>query len=135
MDFRVTMRMVKFDNRTIEKNPDVLLNACKDIGLAGNTAKTKYIEIGCHLCLIAYEDIRLGSNSHAKAKTFKNLDYLVTRQNAIQEEIKCRLKAGCYYSVQTLLSSRLLSNNLKIKIYKTGRCQLCYMVVKHGLLH
>ena len=38
-----------------------------------------------------------------------------------QEEIKCRLKAGnsCYYSVQTLLSSRLLSKNLKIKIYKT----------------
>ena len=39
----------------------------------------------------------------------------------MQEEIKCRLKAGnsCYYSVQTLLSSRLLSKNLKIKIYKT----------------
>ena len=38
-----------------------------------------------------------------------------------KEEIKCRNKAGnsCYYSVQTLLSSRLLSKNLKIKIYKT----------------
>ena len=46
---------------------------------------------------------------------------LLTNQNSIQEEIKCRLKAGnsCYYSVQTLLSSRLLSKNLKIKIYKT----------------
>ena len=45
----------------------------------------------------------------------------MTNQNSIQEEIKCRLKAGnsCYYSVQTLLSSRLLSKNLKIKIYKT----------------
>ena len=44
----------------------------------------------------------------------------MTNQNSIQEEIKCRLKAGssCYYSVQTLLSSRLLSKNLKIKIYK-----------------
>ena len=39
-------------------------------------------------------------------------------QNSIQEEIKGRLKAGnsCYYSVQILLSSRLLSKNLKIKI-------------------
>ena len=39
----------------------------------------------------------------------------------IQEEIKRRLKAGnsCYYSVRTLLSSRFLSKNLKIKIYKT----------------
>ena len=45
----------------------------------------------------------------------------MANQNSIQEEIQCRLKAGnsCYYSVETLLSSRLLSKNLKIKIYKT----------------
>jgi len=45
----------------------------------------------------------------------------LTNQNSVHEEIKCRLEAGnsCYYSVQTLLSSRLLSNNFKIKIYKT----------------
>ena len=45
----------------------------------------------------------------------------MTNKNSIQEGIKCRLKAGhsCYYSVQTLLSSRLVSKNLKIKIYKT----------------
>ena len=50
-----------------------------------------------------------------------NLGSLVTNQNTIQEKINCRHKAGnsCYYSVQTLLSSRLLSMNLKIKIYKT----------------
>ena len=29
------------DIRTIERNADVLLNACKDIGLAVNTGKTK----------------------------------------------------------------------------------------------
>ena len=33
------------DIRTIERNADVLLNACKDIGLAVNTGKTKYMEI------------------------------------------------------------------------------------------
>ena len=45
----------------------------------------------------------------------------MTNQNSVQEEIKSRLKEGnsCYYSVQTLLSSRLLSKNLNIKIYKT----------------
>jgi len=38
-----------------------------------------------------------------------------------QEEIKSRLKSGnaCYYSVQYLLSSSLLSKKLKIKIYGT----------------
>jgi hypothetical protein len=39
----------------------------------------------------------------------------------IQEEIKRRLNSGnaCYNSVQNLLSSPLLSKNLKIRIYKT----------------
>ena len=41
--------------------------------------------------------------------------------NSIQEEIKSRLKVrnACYYSVQNLLSSSLLSKKLKIKIYRT----------------
>jgi hypothetical protein len=39
----------------------------------------------------------------------------------IQEKIKRRLNSGnvCYHSVQSLLSSRLLSKNFKIRIYKT----------------
>jgi hypothetical protein len=42
-------------------------------------------------------------------------------QTYFQEEIKCRLKAWnlCYYSIQTLFSSRLLPKNLKLRIYKT----------------
>ena len=45
----------------------------------------------------------------------------LTNQNYIAEEIKSRLRSGnaCYYTVQNLLSSRLLSKNLKIKIYRT----------------
>jgi hypothetical protein len=45
----------------------------------------------------------------------------VINQNLIQEEIKRRLNSGnvCYYSVQNLLSSRLLSKNIKIKIFKS----------------
>jgi hypothetical protein len=39
----------------------------------------------------------------------------------IQEEIKRRLNSGnaCYHSVQNLLSSHLLSKNVKFRIYKT----------------
>jgi hypothetical protein len=39
----------------------------------------------------------------------------------VQEEIKRRLNSGnaCYHSVQSFLSSRLLSKNLKIRIYQT----------------
>jgi len=41
------------------------------------------------------------------------------KSNTVQEVIKIRLKPGnaCYHSVQNLLSFRLLSKNIKIKIY------------------
>jgi len=41
--------------------------------------------------------------------------------NSIAEEIKSKLRSGnaCYHSVENLLSSRLLSKNLQIKIYRT----------------
>jgi hypothetical protein len=52
---------------------------------------------------------------------FKFLGTTVTNQNDIRDEIKNRLNSGnaCYHSVQNLLSSRLISRNLKIKIYGT----------------
>ena len=52
---------------------------------------------------------------------FKYLGTTLTNQNSTPEEIKSRLRSGnAYYrSVQNILSSRLLSKNLKIKIYRT----------------
>jgi hypothetical protein len=52
---------------------------------------------------------------------FKYLGTTLTNKNSIHEGIKSRLKLGnaCYYSVQNLLSSSLLSKKLKIKIYRT----------------
>ena len=69
--------------------------------------------------LITSQYIKIGGNSYEKVKTFEYLGSLFDQ--SIQEEIKCRLKArhSCYYSVQTLLSSRLLSKNLKSRIYTT----------------
>jgi hypothetical protein len=48
----------------------------------------------------------------------------------IEEEVKCRLNSGnaCYHSLQNLLSSSLLSKNLKIKIYRT----IILLVVLYG---
>ena len=111
---------------------EVLLKSFNGIGLAVNTGKTKYMEIGRHQGMIADEHIRIGSNSYEKVITFKYLGCLVTNQNSIQDEIKYRPKAGnsCCYSVQTLFSSRLLSENFKIKIYKT----IILPVVENGLL-
>ena len=79
------------------------------------------MEVGRHRGMMAKELTTLGSNSYGKVKTFKHLGSLLAKQHSVHEEIKCRPKAGnsCHYSVQTILSSRVLSKNLKIKIYKT----------------
>jgi hypothetical protein len=53
---------------------------------------------------------------------FKYLGMTLTNKNVIHDEIKSRLNLGnaYYYSVPNLLSSHLMSKNLKIKIYKTA---------------
>jgi hypothetical protein len=61
---------------------------------------------------------------------FRYLGTTLTNQNDIQDEIMSKLNSGnaCYYSVQNILSSRLISKNLKIKIYKA----VILLVVLYG---
>jgi hypothetical protein len=63
--------------------------------------------------------VRIDSSTFEMVEAFKYLGKTLTNQNSIPEEIKSRLLSGnaCYNSVQKLLSSRLLSKNLKINIY------------------
>ena len=65
--------------------------------------------------------MKIDNSSFERVDEFKYLGTTLTNQNSIQEEIKSRLKSenAYYHSVQNLLSSSLLSKNLKIKIYRT----------------
>jgi hypothetical protein len=65
-------------------------------------------------------DIKKTNTLFANVAQFKCLGTTVTNQNLIQEEIKRRLNLGnaCYHSILNLLSSHLLSKNVKINIYK-----------------
>ena len=65
--------------------------------------------------------MKMDNSSIERVEEFRYLGTTLTNQNSIQEEIKCRLKLGnaCYYSVQKLWASSLLSKTLKIKIYRT----------------
>jgi len=75
-------------------------------------------------------DMKTGSSSIERKEQFKYLAASLTNQNSIQEEIKSRVKSGnvWYHSVQNLLSSSLLSKNIKIKIYRI----IILRVVVHG---
>ena len=66
------------------------------------------------------QNMKIDNRSFEKVEELKYLGKILTNTNSIQEEIKNRLKLGnaCYFSVQNLLSSSLLSKNLKIKIYR-----------------
>ena len=65
--------------------------------------------------------MKTDNSSCERVEEFKYLGTTLTNQYSIQEEIKSRLKSGnvCYHLVQNLLSSSLLSRNLKIKICRT----------------
>jgi len=65
--------------------------------------------------------VRINNSTFERVEEFKYLGKTLTHKNSNPEEIKSRLRLGnaCYHSVQNLLSSRLLSKNLKIKIYRT----------------
>jgi hypothetical protein len=67
------------------------------------------------------QSIKIGNKCFESVAKFIYLGTTLTDQNYIHEEIKSRLNSGntCYHSVQSLFSSRLLSRNANVKIYKT----------------
>jgi hypothetical protein len=106
---------------TIKKNTEALLDASKEVGLEVNLEKTKYMLMSRSQKLGQKRSIKIANRSFEDVAKFKYLGTTLTDQNHMHEEIKSRLYSGnaCYHSVQSLLSSRLLSRNLKVKIYKT----------------
>jgi hypothetical protein len=106
---------------TIQKNTEALLDTDKEVGLEVNSEKTKYMLMSCKKAGQKH-GIKIANRSFEGVAKLKYLGTTLTDQNCMQEEIKSRLNSGndwCYHSVQSLLSSRLLSMNVKVKIYKT----------------
>jgi len=83
--------------------------------------KTKYIVMSRDQNAGRIHSVRIDNSTFERVEEFKYLGTTSTNQNSIPEEIKSRLRSGnaYYHKVQNLLSSGLLSKNLKIKIYRT----------------
>ena len=75
-------------------------------------------------------NLKVPDKSSEMVEQFKHLRTTLPNQNSIPEEIKSRFSSGnaSYHSVHSLLSSNLLTKNIKIKIYRT----IILLVVLYG---
>jgi hypothetical protein len=112
---------------TVKENAETLVPATKDIELEINADKSKCIVMSRDRNAGRDHGVKIDNSSIERVEVFKNLGATLTDQ---KEEIKSRLKLGnsCYHTVQNLQSSKLLSKNLKIKIYRT----IIFPVVVYG---
>jgi hypothetical protein len=109
------------DNIDNIKNTETLNDTSKEVGLEINVEKTKYMLLSRLQNTDPNHDIKIEIRSSENMSQFRCLGTTVTSQNFIQDEIKRRMNSGnaCYHSAQNLLSSRLLSKKVRIRVYKT----------------
>jgi hypothetical protein len=105
----------------IKKSTRTLLNASKEIGLEVSTEKTMYMLLSCRQNAGKNHDVKIGNRWFEIVAQFRYLGMTITNQNLVQKERKKSPNSGNarYHSVHNLLSSRPLSKNIKIRIYKT----------------
>jgi len=115
---------------TVKKNTEALIVSSKETGLGVNADKTKHMVMSQDQNAGQSHRMNIDKSSFERVEEFKYLGTTLTNENSIQEEIQSRLMSenACYHSVQNLLSSRLQSKNLKIKIYGT----IIWSVVLYG---
>jgi hypothetical protein len=105
----------------IKQNTETLNAASKEVDLQVKIEKTKCMLLSCHQNARKNHDIKIGNRCFDNVAQFRYLGTTITDKTLIHEEIKRRLNSGnaCYSSIQNLLSSRLLSRNIKIRTHKT----------------
>ncbi|PSN30365.1 hypothetical protein C0J52_25956 [Blattella germanica] len=105
----------------LKDNMHILRSNTRELGLEVNVNKTKYMVTRRNASCNANGQLMTNEGNFEEVAEFKYLGALITNSNEIQKQIKHRLNSGnaCYYASQRLLSSQLLSKNIKLKIYKT----------------
>jgi hypothetical protein len=88
----------------IKDNSEILLEACRNIGLEINAEKIKYMIASLHPNSGENQSKRIANESFEIVAKFKYLESTLTNQNDIHDDTKSRLNSEnyCYYSVQNL---------------------------------
>jgi hypothetical protein len=102
----------------IKENMETLLESSRDVVLEINAEKTKHMIMSRHQNSGQNQNITIANESFENVLKFKYLGTTLISHNDIDDEIKSRLNSGnaCYYSVQNLLSSLLISKNLILSV-------------------
>ena len=103
----------------LKENAEALVAATREIGPEVSADKTKHMVMSRDQNAGQIQSVKTDNSAFERVEEFKYLGTTLTNQNSIVEEIKSRLRSGnaCYHSEQNLLSSTLLSKNLKL--YRT----------------
>jgi len=95
----------------LKENAENLVAVAREIGLEVSADKSKYMVMSRDQNAGRMHGVRIDNITFERVEEFKYLGTDLTNQISIAEKIKRILRSGnaCYYSVQNLLSSRLLS--------------------------
>jgi hypothetical protein len=127
------MNLLVNNIHTTKETMETLIDASKEVGLEVNTEKTMLLSH--HQNAGQNYDIKIADRCFENAAQFRYLGTTITNQNLIQEEMN--LDNACYHSMLNILSSWLLSKNIKVRIYKTINlpvvlfgCETCSMKLR-----
>jgi hypothetical protein len=125
-------------------NKESLIGGIKEVGAEVNTEKAKYMLMSRHQNAGQNRNIMIVNRCFENVARFRYLGTTVINRNLIQGEIKRTLKSGnaCYHSTQNLLSSRLLSTNIKVGINKAiilplilYECEVCSLALRQKCIN
>ena len=105
--------------QALEETFTKLKKQSKTFGLIINGSKTKYLKCGNHNTNTS--NLRINDIQIAQVNKFKYLGTTLNGNNSIEDEIKERIANGnrAYYANQSLIKSKFISKEAKIRIYKT----------------
>lgn len=98
-----------------------LEESAKEIGLAINKEKTKVMAVTPGIPTSLGNNLDMGNHNLEVVQSFKYLGSTVTEQNEEEIEIKNRIMQAnrAYFSLSTILKSKVASKHTKCNIYKT----------------